>query len=544
MTEGSSPHPGVFTRLTPDQRDRVRQWGRSRSFEEGEVLFEQGERDVGFFLVEEGELRMVQRDPTGDRVVVEPGPGDFVGDLGIVTRQGTPGAAVARTGCRVTHLDGQELREMIQADAELGEVILGTFLQRRAHLQAGGHHQVTLVGPGWDPATTELRDFLSRNRVLFRWLDPEQDPETEAVLERTGVAPPDLPALVTHDRVLRRPSRQEVAGALGIRGEPGREIYDLVIVGAGPAGLAAAVYGASEGLSTLVLEATAPGGQAGTTSRIENYLGFPGGISGAELTDRAVTQAQKFGAEIRSPCRAAGLSCEGGGARVEIEAGGVVRGRTVLVATGATYRRLPAVVESDFSGHGVYHAATASEAELCEGEDVVVVGGGNSAGQAAMFLAGRAARVRIAVRGDSLADSMSRYLLDRIRRSGSIEVLRETEVEELHGEGRLEAVTVSGPGGRRRIGAAGLYVMIGADPNTGWLEGALELDPDGFVRTGRDAIPGEEGWPPARAPFSLETSEPGVFAAGDVRAGAANRVAGAVGEGAMVVRYVHAALGG
>lgn len=403
------------------------------------------------------------------------------------------------------------------------------------------------------PAGREPPGAAQRNAVPFAWLDPEADPEAGAACEALGVGVGDLPVLVsTGGQVLRNPTEDRVADLLGLRprrnpagdkAEREEEFRDLLILGAGPAGLAAAVYAASEGVDVLVCDAAAPGGQAGSSSRIENYPGFPLGISGGELADRMAVQAQKFGAELRVPYRAVCLDASPGGLkRVRFEGGAVVQARAVLLATGASYRRLGLDKESLFAGTSVYYGATQQEANLCADETVAVVGGGNSAGQAAMFLSGKARHVLMLVRGDSLGSSMSRYLIDRLEAAPDVEIRYRSRVLALHGDeaaGRLRAATLETDGVVEDRDLDGVFVMIGADPCTGWIEEPIELDADGFVLTG-PAIGGR--WPLMRQPFSLETALPGVFAAGDARSGSTKRVATSAGEGAMAVQGIHAVL--
>jgi thioredoxin reductase (NADPH) len=402
------------------------------------------------------------------------------------------------------------------------------------------------VGSRYSPDTRRLREFAARNRLPHRWIDLEEDREAEALLRELGISPQETPVVIWSEHVLRNPSNAELARAIGLPAPgPAETACDLVIVGAGPAGLTAAVYGASEGLAAVALDAVATGGQAGTSSRIENYPGFPSGISGSELAERTVIQAEKFGARLSVPAEAIALEQRDGHHLIRLDDGGSVAGRTVLVATGARYRKLPVPRLEEFEGVSVHYAATLVEAQLCRNDPVAVVGGGNSAGQATVFLIRHAARVRLLIREDDLGKSMSRYLADRIERSPAVEILRYTEVRELVGDqGVLEAVVVEDDraGERRTIQARALFVFIGAEPYARWLGGQLALDNRGFILTGPDAIraaahgPGQDAH---RQPFLLETSRPGVFAAGDVRSGSIKRVASAVGEAAMAVRLVH-----
>jgi thioredoxin reductase (NADPH) len=437
----------------------------------------------------------------------------------------------------------ERLLRIVSQDAALGDLVLRAYLLRR-ELLTGLGAGLKIVGSRFVPDTRRLRDFAARNRLPHRWIDPEQDPAAEKLLQRLGVAPEETPVVIWGDRVLRNPGNAELAEAVGLR-EVAAPVAtcDLVVAGAGPAGLAAAVYGASEGLATVVLDSVATGGQAGTSSKIENYLGFPSGISGGELAERAAIQARKFGARIAVGAEASGLERRDGGYAVALADGTTIEARTVAIATGARYRKLPVERLEHFEGAGVYYAATFMEAQLCAGDAVAIVGGGNSAGQAAVFLVEHARHVYLLLRHGKLGRDMSRYLADRIERTPGVEVLLETEVRELAGDDALEAIVIehSPSGERRRLDVRELFVFIGASPCTGWLGDAVALDERGYVLTGPDAAraDGREGDPP----LLLETSLPGVLAVGDVRSGSTKRVASAVGEGSMAVRLIHEYLG-
>ncbi len=457
--------------------------------------------------------------------------------------------AVAEGDCRLIRVDRKAIRGIVAADASLGERMLRAIMVRRDLLGDTGFVGTRLVGSRWDKKTAEIKELLDRNHVPYTWLDPDRDDQVEGLLASMEVATDALPIVIPPggSEALRRPSLKEVAKALGLSSHTHDDaVYDVVIVGAGPAGLASAVYAASEGLTTLVLDAHAPGGQAGTSSKIENYPGFPTGISGADLANRTSVQAQKFGAQLRVPCAASGLSTSGQHLQLHLDCDESIQARTIVIATGARYRRLGVDNEDVYSGTGIYYGATQMEAMLCRDETVAVVGGGNSAGQAAVFLSGQAKRVLMLVRGDSLADSMSRYLIERLDATENIDLLYQTKVTALHGDaeaGRLESATFQGPSGDRDESLAGLFVMIGAEPRTDWLADHVALDSGGFILTGPD-IPADR-WPlKDRGPRYLETSLPNVFAAGDVRSDSTKRVATAVGDGAMAVRFVHAALAG
>jgi thioredoxin reductase (NADPH) len=423
----------------------------------------------------------------------------------------------------------------------MGDVILQAFIARREQLLESGFEGVRVIGSRDSRDTYRIREFLSRNQVPMRWLDVDTDPGAAELLRHFGVDAEALPVVVcTGQPVLRNPSTRDLAQAVGLKRAIGTEVYDLVIVGAGPAGLAAAVYGSSEGLTTLLLDADSPGGQAGASNAIENYLGFPMGITGADLTRAATLQAQKFGARLSTPAPVTALDDEGSHLTVRMDDGETASARCVLIATGADYRKLDVPDRERFEGIGIYYVATKTELDACGGADVVIVGAGNSAGQAAVYLAQHTRKVTMLVRRDSMRQTMSSYLIDRIEAAPNIDVLYTTQVRELHGDTRLESVVVenTATGERRTIDTPAVFTLIGAIPRTDWLPAQIDTDPKGFVCTGRQ-LANTPGWTRKRQPFLLETSQAGVFAAGDVRLGSAKRVAAAVGEGSMAVKFVH-----
>jgi thioredoxin reductase (NADPH) len=532
--------------LREDQIEVLRRYGKARKTESGEVLFRAGDGAGDFIVVLEGEVEVVD-DLAGEaRTIGVMRPGRFVGDLNMITGQPMYLSAVVREGGEVLAISRERLKEVVTEEPNLSDIILKAFLARRAWGMRAGFG-LRIVGSRHSGDATRLRGFAARNRLPHVWIELEEDPTAEALLERFGAKPSETPVAVWQDKdVLKNPTNAELARAIGFKVDVPRErTYELVVVGAGPAGLGASVYGASEGLSTLTIESVALGGQAGTSSRIENYLGFPAGLSGFELASRALIQADKFGAHTAVPQEAVGLRWEDGHYRIDLSEGGEVAARSVISASGARYRRLEVLRLGHFEGVSVHYAATQAEAQQCEGEDVAVVGGGNSAGQAALFLAGRTSRVYLLIRGGDLEKSMSRYLVDRVTDAENVEVLASREVRELVGEDRLEGLVVEDnrSGARRNLGARALFVFIGAEANTGWLERSVELDERGFVLTGREldhsVLDGDLWRNLSREPYLLETSMPGLFAAGDVRAGSIKRVASAVGEGAMAVRLVH-----
>src|SRR4051794_22087132 len=521
---------GAFPRLTDEQRSRLRALGTSEPIEPGQVLFREGDEAYDFFVIEEGAIALVDGYGAANRVIAVHGRHRFVGELNLLTGSSVFLTAVVRDAGEVIRVPASVLRRVIGNDEELSNIIVRALLERRSILIGieTGHR---VIGSRYSTDSRRLREFLARNRVPFHWFDLEDDAEAAELIDAAGVEPRETPVvLLSGGGVLRNPSNAELARGIGLgaRGEP-PALCDLVVVGGGPAGLAAALYGASEGLDTQAVEGTAFGGQASTSSRIENYLGFPAGISGSELTDRAQLQAAKFGARLVVPAQAVGIETESGHYAIELSTGDTVRGRTVVVATGAQYRRLDLPGLERFEGNGVYYAATQAEAQRCSNEPVVVVGGGNSAGQAAMFLGQRTSECRLLIRGDDLGKSMSRYLVDEIERDPRITVQTNSQVVELDGETELDAVVIanSETSERVRVPTKALFVFIGASPHTSWIREFVACDDDGFLRVGGDNA------------LLLETSRPGIFAVGDVRSGSIKRVATAVGEGSMAVRLVH-----
>ncbi len=539
----------MFPQLTPAQIGRISSVGARRSVRAGEVLFELGEQDTRFFVIIEGAVEIVRPlDGREERVTVH-GPGEFTGEINMLSARRNLVRARAVGDGAIVVVDREHLRALVQRDFELSEILMRAFILRRVALIAHGGGGLVLVGSRHSAHTLRIREFLSRNGQPFTYQEVESEPDVQALLDRFQVGVEDVPVVVCGSGVvLRNPTIEALASGLGLNRQlDATATRDVVVVGAGPAGLAAAVYAASEGLDVLVLEHTAPGGQAGSSSRIENYLGFPTGISGYDLAGRALTQAEKFGAEVAIARGAVGLDCTSTPYTVRLGTGEEVRTRTVVIASGAKYRK-PGLAElSRFEGAGVMYSATHVEAQLCKGEPVAVVGGGNSAGQAAVFLSQSSAEVNVLVRGPGLAESMSRYLIQRIEDSLNVVLRARTQVEALEGNDSLERVRWrqldTGKSETRPI--CHLFLMTGADPNTAWLKGCVVLDAKGFVKTGADLNPADledAAWPLARRPELLETSRPGVFAVGDVRSGSVKRVASAVGEGSVCVQLIHRAL--
>jgi thioredoxin reductase (NADPH) len=528
VSEETPDQLGAYPRLSDDQLDALRPAGEERPTREGDVLFEEGQAPYDFFVMLDGKAAMVDSGEGGERVIAVHGPRRFLGELSVLLGQPAFFAARVVAPGAVLHVPADRVRDRVSDDPAFGDLLLRAFLQRRSILIGLGAG-LRILGSCYSADTRRLLEFVARNRLPHRWLDLEDDPGAEQLLDQVGVAPEETPIVLLGSDLLRNPGNADLARALRLSSPAlRRELIDLAVVGAGPAGLAAAVYGASEGLSTVALEGEAAGGQAASSARIENYLGFPSGLSGAELAERARIQAQKFGATVTVPGAVTSLERRDGHHVLELEHGSPVEARAVVICTGVQYRRLPVPGLDRFEGTSLFHAATIIEARMCAGDPVAVVGGGNSAGQAALFLSRHASRVRMIVREHELSEHMSRYLVARIEGTPAIEVLTASEVRSADGAKSLEAVVVehNDTGKRQRFEARALFVFIGAQPHTDWLGGVVALDEKGFVATGRNA-------------HLLETSLPGVLAAGDVRSGSIKRVASAVGEGSMAVRLVH-----
>ena len=553
----SSPLPSAldaqtqtFPTLTPAQIARVRAAGKVRSVERGEVLFEPGQTNISFYVLLSGAMEIVQPGLEGEKAVATHAPGEFTGELNMISgRRSLVLGRITESG-EIIELRPDEFRALISRDAELSDVFMRAFILRRLILIQKGLGNLVLLGSQHSAQTLRLREFLTRNSQPFVYMDLDADSEAQELLDRFHVRREEIPVVVCgggRRAALRNPSIQHLAECLGLNASIDQTlIRDLVIVGAGPAGLAAAVYAASEGLDALVIETAAPGGQAGSSSKIENYLGFPMGISGQELAARAIAQASKFGAQMMVAHSVARLECDKRPYNVVLDTGTKIAARALVIATGAQYNK-PGIENLErFEGLGVYYGATNMESQLCRGAEVIVLGGGNSAGQAAVFLADTVRKVHMVVRSGRLADTMSRYLIQRIEENPAIEVHYGTELVRLEGDKQLERV-------HSRDKATGritvheichVFIMAGANPRTEWLRGCLALDPKGFILTGRDldSANGSSPWKLKRVPQMLETSLPGVFAVGDVRSGNVKRVASAVGEGAISIHMVHRTL--
>jgi thioredoxin reductase (NADPH) len=539
----------TFPTLTPAQIARLAAHGKKIAIHKGQILAEPGERHRKLFVVLSGSIEVVRPTMEGEQLVIQIGPGGFTGEMSTLRGVGSLVRARVREDGEVLAIPDDQLRTVVQTDARLSELFMRAFILRRVALVAAQQGDVILIGSRHSAGTLRVQQFLSRNAFPFVNLDVDTDPSVQALLDRFHVTVEDIPVVICRgETIAKNPSNEALAECLGMNPQIDcKTVRDIIVIGAGPAGLAAAVYAASEGLNVLVLETNAPGGQAGSSSRIENYLGFPTGISGQALAGRALVQAQKFGAEVAIANSAIRLRCEPQPFEIELPGEHLVRGRAIIIASGVEYRKLALSNIDRFYGVGIYHAATYIEAQLCREEEIVIVGGGNSAGQAAVFLASTCKHVHLLVRSNGLASSMSRYLIRRIDDSPNITLRTCTEITALEGDSRLERVTWHCTLDNRTETSPirHVFLMTGAVPNTRWLDGCLALDEKGFVQTGTDlhkddTIRGR--WPLTRQPYMFETTVPRVFAVGDVRCGSVKRVAAAVGEGSACVQLVHQVL--
>jgi thioredoxin reductase (NADPH) len=551
MLQPSTPIPltasraeQIFPIWSAPQIQRLAAHGQVRTVRANDVLVELGDKDIPVFVVISGELEIVRPSFTQETLIRTVGPGNFTGEINTLSGRSAFARVRARQDSEVVEVDRENLLALVQTDAELSEIVMRAFILRRTELLAQGMGDVAVLGSSHSSDTVRMKEFFTRNGHPYTYIDLERDAEVERLLDHFHIPVADTPVVICRGQtVLRNPTNREIAECLGFNEAVDESrMRDLVILGAGPAGLAAAVYGASEGLDVLLLETFSPGGQAGSSSRIENYLGFPAGISGNELAGRAYTQTQKFGAQMLLTTGTR-LICDRKPFFIELEDDSRILARAIVIATGAKYRKLPIENFSRFEGAGIYYGATFVEAQLCGGEEVIVVGGGDSAGQAAVFLAQTTKHLYMLVRGPGLADTMSKYLIRRIEQTPNITLFTRTEITGLEGSDHLERVTwrnvQSGQIEKKNI--AQVFVMTGADPNTDWLDGCVVLDSQGFIKTGPDLSSedlNEAHWPLNRRPYLLETSLPGVFAAGDVRAGNVKRVASAVGEGSIAISFV------
>ena len=538
----------AFPVLTAAQIDRVLPLGKVRKVQTGEVLFEPGDTNVPFFVLLSGGMEIVQPDLTGERPIATHARGEFTGEMTMISGQRCLVLGRTTEPGELLELTNDGLRSLIAKDAELSEIFMRAFILRRLELIRRGQGNFILMGSRHSAKTLQLREFLSRNGHPYTYVDLDADKTSQELLDRFEIKLDEIPVVICNQHgVLRNPTIQKLADGLGFNsGIDESQLRDLIIVGAGPSGLAAAVYAASEGLDTLVIEIAAPGGQAGSSSKIENYLGFPTGVSGLELATRAITQAEKFGAKMMLAHGVARLDCDRRPYKVVLDNGNRLAARAIVISTGAQYNKPRIPNLEKFEGQGIYYGATYMESQLCEQEDIVVVGGGNSAGQAAVFLSQTASKVHMLVRSGQLSDTMSRYLIQRIVENPAIELHFKTEIVDLEGDAHLERVTwrsnASGETSTNEI--RHVFIMAGASPRTNWLSGCLALDNKGFILTGRDldVATATPIWPLARPPQMLETSLPDVFAVGDVRSGNVKRVAAAVGEGSIAISLVHRTL--
>jgi len=538
----------AFPVLTAEQISRIRPLSKVRNVKVGDILFEPGDTDIPFFVLLSGSMEIVQPERHDERLIVNHDAGEFTGEMTMISgRRGLVRGRVTEAG-EFLEMVSDDLRNLVARDAELSEIFMRAFILRRVALISRGLGNVILLGSRHSAQTLRLREFLTRNGHPHTYVDLDTDTSYQDLLDQFHVTPEEVPVVICNNStVLRRPSIQELARCLGLNAHiTATEVRDLVIVGAGPSGLAAAVYGASEGLDVLVIEAESPGGQAGSSSRIENYLGFPLGISGQELAGRAAAQAQKFGAKMLIANNVIKLNCDRRPYELSVDCGQTIRARTVVIASGAQYNKPKIENLKKFEGQGVYYGATYIEAQVCGKDEAIVVGGGNSAGQAAVYLSQTASKVHMLVRASQLSETMSRYLIQRIEENPAIELHYCTEIVGLEGDAQLERVTWrnKNTGETSTHDIRHVFIMAGGSPRTEWLQGCVAMDNKGFILTGRDLDPVIQNyhWPLQRVPQMLETSLPGVFAVGDVRAGNVKRVASAVGEGSISIYLVHRVL--
>lgn len=540
----------AFPVLTPAQIDRIRPYGIARTVRAGEILFELGEPGIPCFVVLSGKLEILMTRLSGEQAFVRYGSGGFSGEMVLISgARSLSRGRVAEPG-EFLEVSADALHSLIAKDAELSDIFMRAFITRRLALITEGLGNVVVMGSRHSANTLRLREFLTRNGHPHAYVDLDSDKAAQELLDRFNLKIDEIPVVICGGTaVMRNPTTQQLAECLGFAGTADEShIHDVAIVGAGPAGLAAAVYAASEGLDAVVIEADFPGGQAGASSKIENYIGFPMGISGLDLTGRAVVQAERFGAKMWVGQRVVQINCDQRPYQLMLENGSILHARSIIIAAGAQYNKPNIADLKQFEGKGIYYAATFMESQLCGGEEAIVIGGGNSAGQAAVFLAETAHRVYMLVRGKTLSETMSRYLVQRITEHPVIELHFETELLSLEGDSRLECVTwIDRSSGQRLTrDIRHVFVMAGASPRSDWLRGCVALDPQGFILTGRDLDPilasTPRKWPLSRPPQMLETSLPAVYAVGDIRAGNVKRVASAVGEGAISIHLVHRAL--
>ena len=532
----------LFPKLNEAQIAEIEKRAELKSFQNGEILYKTGTRNFNCYVIKSGEIEIVNHSDGEAKIVTTASYGQFTGDVNLLIGSPAVVDAIAIGNCQILEIQHDDLRRLLQENSPLSDIFVQAFIARKKRLdELPGFTGLRVIGSRFSADTLRIRNFLAKNRIWFTWVDLENDPEIDALLEQLDIEIEDTPVVTNGDLwLLKNPDSQKLAELLGIKTQLKDTVYDLAIVGAGPAGLAAAVYGASEGLNTVVLEKTAPGGQAGSSSKIENYMGFPTGISGTELANRAYLQAQKFGVQFSIPQEVVGIKSTNSYHQLQLKSGEEVVARSVLIATGVEYRKLNIEGYDRFEGQGIYYSATTVEAQLCRQSQVVVVGGGNSAGQAAIFLSETANKVLLLIRGDDLTKSMSKYLVQRIEKKDNIELLTHTEINKMMGDRVLGSVELINNQTQQTTttDAAAVFIFVGAKPYTHWLSAEIELDENGFIKTGTQ-VADSAHWIARRQPFLLETSCVGIFAAGDVRSDSIKRVASSVGEGSMTVKLVH-----
>jgi len=535
----ASLHPQLSSKMI----EVISQRGMCSIYQPGDVLLKQDQKDAPFFVIIKGQCMLFDRtSKNSNEYFAKVSDGMFVGDTTMFTGMPTVAECRAFEQTKVLQLNIEGLRDLVRSNSEIGDLILQTLINRRAWMEGHGVGRIQLIGPQRCPNTYKMREFLGRNQVLFDWIDPQTKEEFEAIIENLELKHGDFPVIITSTGTHRNPDIQQVAKYIGLLPELEDKVYDMAVIGAGPGGLAASVYGASEGLSTVVLDASSPGGQASTSSKIENYLGFATGISGSDLAAQAVIQAKKFGATICNPISVKKMELEGHVKKLTLSDDRELRASTVVLSMGAKYRKLEGTRCEDFEGNGVYYAAGHLESGTCKNSNVAIVGGGNSAGQAAVFMAKHAAKVYIIIRRDSLSYTMSQYLIDRIEKMPNIELITKSQIQCVGGNNVLESIELDSQGKTRHLEVKALFVMIGAAPNTSWLDDCIGKDQKGFILTGsdtKDSPDFEKTWNLERDPYLLETTVPGVFAVGDVRSGSIKRVAASDGDGSMSVSFVH-----
>ena len=534
----------AFPKLSQEDLSELSQFGNSQTFKDGEILIKAGEKEFDFYIVESGQIKVVDTSSGESKTITTLGEREFVGDLANLKGSPAHSTVVAAGECRVKAIAPDKLREILNKNSRLSDLILQTFIARREALEASDFVGLRVIGPKGCRDTFRIRDFLSKNHVKFNWIDTESDAEVDEILQHFKIGHGDTPVIVYgNEWMCKNPKNEKLAEELGLKKPIENKVYDLAVIGAGPAGLAAAVYGSSEGLDTIILEKEALGGQAGCSSKIENYTGFPLGLSGRELACRANIQAQKFGSQFCLTSEVLDLEPNDDGYLLKLNNNERVRTQSVLISTGVSYRKLPVEGIEQYEGTGVYYSATKVEAQLCQDGTAIVVGGGNSAGQAAVFLSEFAEKVLILIRKDNLAQKMSSYLLNRVEKIDNVEVMTYTEVTGVRGDSVLThaEITNNQTDKKQELEVCGIFIFIGAKPHTDWLPEQIETDEKGFIKAGLD-VKDSPHWKADRQPFFLETSCRGIFTAGDVRSDSIKRVASAVGEGSMAVKFVHKVL--